>query len=81
MSEDRFYGWSTESWMRLAGEKELIYGYYTEDTLEAEFVHIKNGKCIRDYREYSEEVETDEGDIPKFQNWVDVASYVDGEML
>ena len=81
VSDMEFYGWGTESWVKLAAGKELIYGYYSEDMLEAEFVHIKDGKCIRDYRVYDSEVDTDEGDEPEFESWVDVASYVDRHML
>lgn len=81
MSEDEFFGWETSSWIELADGKELIYGYYSDDNGNAEFVHIKNGKCIRDYREYDFEVDTDEGNNPEFDDWTDVASYVDENLL
>lgn len=80
-SETAFFGWSTEDWINLAQENELLYGYYNEDDLEAEFVHIKNGKCVRDYREYDGEVETDEGHTPPFEDWADVSMFVDEKML
>lgn len=81
MSENEFFGWETSSWIALAGDKELIYGYYSEDSGSAEFIHIKNGECIRDYRAYDFEVDTDEGTSPKFDNWTDVAKYIDEKLL
>lgn len=81
MEELIFLGWDTESWIKVASGKELIYGYYSEEQLEAEFVHIRDGKCIRDYRVYDGEVETKEGNTPKFDSWVDVATYVDKNLL
>ena len=48
----------------------------------AEFIQIKDGKCIREYRVYDGETDTDEGeDIIEFESWIDVASYVDSHML
>lgn len=81
MSEEVFFGWETSEWIKVADNKELIYGYYDDDNCCAEFVHIKNGKCIREYREYDDGIDTDEGNVPKFMSWIDVASYVDEEML
>lgn len=80
-SESLFVSWETSRWIELAAGRELIYGYYSEDWLAAEFVHIKDGVCIRDYREYDGKAEEDYGEEPKFKNWVDVASYVDQYML
>ena len=76
-----FLGWDTESWIKLAAGKELMYGYYSDEQLEAEFVHVRDGKCIRDYRVYDGEVETNVGDTPEFGSWVDVATYVDKYLL
>ena len=81
MSEEVFFGWETSAWIEVADNKELIYGYYNDCNCYAEFVHIKNRKCIRDYREYDDGIDTNEGNIPEFNNWVDVASYVDEKML
>lgn len=81
MSEEEFFGWEASSWIALADGRELIYGYYSDGNGNAEFVHIKNGKCIREYRVYDFEVDTDEGSTPRFDNWTDVAKYVDKEML
>ena len=69
----------TEEWLNIAQGRELIYGYFSDDDLSAEFIHIKNGECIREFREYSdyEEDNVDLGTSPKFDSWVDVASYVD----
>ena len=82
MSEEEFFGWGTQSWITLAGGKELVYGYYNDSMRTAEFIQIKNGKCIREYRVYDGETDTDEGEhIIEFESWVDVASYVDSHML
>lgn len=81
MSELTFLDWDTEAWINLAEGRELMYGYYSEEQLEAEFVHVKDGRCIRNYREYAGEIEADEGDEPHFENWVDVSMYVDEKML
>ena len=72
-----FVSWDVSDWIKIASGRELIYGYYSEDLLEAEFTHIKNGECIRNYRVYDGEVEEDIGELPKFDSWVNVASYVD----
>ena len=40
--ETEFSGWDTESWIRLAGGKELIFGHYEEYSGNAEFIHIKD---------------------------------------
>lgn len=61
--------------------QELVYGYYDDGAGNAEFVHIKDGKCIRDYRIYDFELDTDKGVSPEFHDWVDVAEYVDKELL
>ena len=81
LSENEFFGWETASWLALAGGKELIYGYYSQDSCSAEFVHIRNGECIRDYRVYDFEVDTEEGTSPEFDGWTDVAQYVDEKLL
>lgn len=83
MSENEFFGWETSSWIALAGDKELIYGYYSDDSCSAEFVHIRNGECIRDYRVYDfdGEIDTDESVSPEFDSWIDVAEYVDEKLL
>ena len=41
--------------LELAGEDELIYAYYDED-MNAEFIFIQNGLCMRAYQEYDGEV-------------------------
>ena len=81
-SESYFFGWDTESWIRLAGGKELIFGHYEEDNGNAEFIHIKDNVCIREYRTYDfGEDETSEGDEPEFSSWVDVATYTDKNLF
>lgn len=81
MSENEFFGWETFSWIDLADGRELIYGYYSDDNGNAEFIHIKDGKCIREYRMYDFELDTDEGSTPEFNSWTDVAKYVDEHLL
>lgn len=80
MSENEFFGWDTSSWIELAGNKELIYGYYNDDG-STEFVHIKDGLCIRDYRMYDFELDTDEGSSPEFEDWDDVCNFIDDNLL
>ena len=80
-AEDFFFGAETSFWIELAEGMELIYGHYDDNRGDAEFIHIKNGICLREYRMYDFEVDTDEGDIPEFESWVDVSSYVDENLL
>ena len=79
MSNYNFEYWETESWLELAEDREIIYGYFSDDELSAEFIHIKEGKCIREFREYFDDKESnvDIGTLPEFNSWVDVASYVE----
>ncbi len=82
MSEEEFFGWDINSWIKVAGEKELVYGHYNDSMMEAEFVHIKDGECVRECRVYDGEIDTDEGEnIIGLESWIDVASYVDAHML
>lgn len=82
LSETEFFGWGTDSWIKQAGGKELIFGHYEEGNGNAEFIHVKDNECIREYRAYDfEDAETDEGDEPVFSSWVDVASYVDQNLF
>lgn len=80
-SGTQLFGWEVSSWVELAGNDELIYAYYDEN-MNAEFVHIKNGICLRIYQEYDGEVDTDEGDDPEISisEWSDVADYIDDHM-
>lgn len=59
----------------------MIYGHYSDDNGCAEFVHIKSGKCVRDYREYDFEIDTNEGDDPKFESLTDVDTYIDKNLM
>ncbi len=38
MANDCFSYWETAKWLELAEDNEIIYGYYSEDDLSAEFV-------------------------------------------
>lgn len=80
-SGTQLFGWEVSSWLELAGDAELIYAYYDEE-LNAEFIHIKGGVCLRAYQEYSGEVDTDEGNDPEvsISEWADVADYIDDHM-
>ena len=80
-SGTQLFGWEVSSWVELAGNDELIYAYCDEN-MNAEFVHIKNGICLRVYQEYDGEVDTDEGDDPEISisEWSDVADYIDDHM-
>ena len=81
ISGTQLFGWEVSSWVELAGNGELIYAYYDEN-MNAEFIHIKNGVCVRAYQEYDGELDTDEGEDPEvsISDWSDVADYVDAHM-
>ena len=68
--------------MELAGDDELIYAYYDED-MKAEFVHVRDGVCLRAYRQYEGEVDTNKGEDPEtsISGWSDVADYIDEHMV
>lgn len=80
-SGTQLFGWEVSSWIDLAANDELIYAYYDED-MNAEFIHIKDGVCLRAYQEYNGEVDTDEGDESdaSVTEWADVADYIDEHM-
>lgn len=80
MSENEFFEWETSAWITLADNKELVCGFYSDDG-NAEFIHIKDGSCIRDYRMYDFTLDTDEGDIPEFEDWADVCDFIDDNLL
>lgn len=81
-SGTQLFGWDVSSWVELARDDELIYAYYDED-MNAEFIHIKDGVCVRAYQEYDNEVDTDEGEDPEtsISKWCDVANYIDKHMV
>ena len=80
-SGTQLFGWEVSDWIELAGDNELIYAYYDED-MSAEFIHIKNGVCLRAYQEYDGELDIDEGEDPEtsVSEWSDVADYIDDHM-
>jgi len=80
-SGTQLFGWEVSSWIELAASDELIYAYYDEN-MNAEFIHIKDGVCLRAYQEYNGEVDTDEGDDSDTSicEWSDVADYIDEHM-
>ena len=81
-SGTQLFGWEGSAWLKLAGEDELIYAYYDED-MNAEFVFVENGLCMRAYQEYNGEVDTDEGEDPDISvsDWSDVADFIDEYMV
>lgn len=80
-SGTQLFGWGASAWVKLAGQDELIYAYYDED-MSAEFIHVRDGVCLRAYTQYDGEVDTDEGDDPdtSIKEWSDVADYIDEHM-
>ena len=80
-SGTQLFGWKVSSWVELAVQDELIYAYYDED-MNAEFIHVKDGICLRAYTQYDGEVDTDEGQDPdtSVTGWSDVADYIDEHM-
>ena len=80
-SGTQLFGWEVSTWLELVGKDELIYAYYDEN-MNAEFVFIQNGLCMRVYQEYNGEVDTDQGEDPDISvsGWSDVASYMDEHM-
>ena len=73
-SGTQLFGWEVSTWLELAGKDELIYAYYDEN-MNAEFVFIQNGLCMRAYQEYDGEVDTDQGEDldVSISGWSDVA--------
>ena len=51
--------------------------------MNAEFIFIQNGLCMRAYQEYDGEVDADEGEGPDIpiSGWSDVADYMDEHMV
>lgn len=79
MNGEAFFGWKTSSWLAFAGKDELVYAYYDEDG-NAEIVCVKDGLCIRDFRIYDFEIDTDESQINfeySITDCSDVASFFD----
>jgi len=79
MNGESFFGWETSSWLDFADKDELVYAYYDEDG-NGEIVYLKNGSCIRDFRIYDFEIDTDEGQeniAYTISEWCDVASFLD----
>jgi hypothetical protein len=79
MNGEAFFGWETSSWIDFAGKDELVYAYYDEDG-NAEIIYVKDELCIKDFRIYDFEIDTDEGQINfeyPISNWSDVASFLD----
>ena len=81
-SGTQLFGWEVSTWLELVGKDELIYAYYDEN-MNAEFVFIQNGLCMRAYQEYDCEVDTDEGEDSDISiaGWTDIADYMDEHMI
>ena len=80
-SGTQLFGWEVSTWLELAREDELIFAYYDED-MNAEFIFIQDGLCMRAYQEYGGEVDTDQGEDPDIPigGWTDIAEYIDQHM-
>ena len=57
-----FFGLQTAEWLDLAAGDELIYACREERSTE--FLHIRGGVCLREYRKYDGEVHDDRGTDP-----------------
>lgn len=81
-SGTQLFGWGISDWVELAGDDELIYAYYDED-MNAEFIHVRDGVCLRAYTQYDDEVDTDEGEDAEtsIREWSDVGDYMDKHMV
>lgn len=81
-SGTQLFGWEVSTWLELAGKDELIYAYYDEN-MNAEFVFLQNGLCMRAYQEYDGEVDTDQGEDldVSISGWSDVTEYMDEHMV
>ena len=81
-SGTQLFGWKISDWVELAGDDELIYAYYDED-MKAEFIHVRDGICLRAYTQYDGEVDTDEGEDTEtsVREWFDVGNYMDKYMV
>ena len=77
----QFASWEVSDWIELAGDCELVYAYY-EDNQNAEFVHIKDGLCVRVYQECNGEIDTDDGEDPEvsISDAADIDIYIYNEM-
>ena len=53
------------------------------EDMNAGFVHIRDGVCLRAYRQYEGEVDTNKGEDPEtsISGWSDVADYIDEHMV
>lgn len=82
LSEEFFQYIDTDEWINMADGAHLIYGFYSEDSLNAEFIEIKDSICLREYRTYFDDgfENVDMGENPEFNNWVDVATWIDDNL-
>lgn len=81
-SGTQLFGWGISDWVELAGDDELIYAYYDED-MNAEFIHVRDGVCVRAYMQYDGEADIDEGEDTEtsVRKWSDVGNYMDKYMI
>ncbi|MDM5247758.1 MULTISPECIES: hypothetical protein [unclassified Lysinibacillus] len=83
---EAFFGLTNESWMELAMDNSVTYGYYDED-FNAELLVIENGKLIREFSLYEDEPDANEnfGSIEyekssPIEDWNDVATFLETEL-
>lgn len=73
-----------EQWKKFAGTDELVFAGYNDAMLYAEMIVIENGCLTKYFVECADvpEENVNEGDgVPGIENWIDVASFVDGDDL
>lgn len=71
---------SSQSWLKFAGDKRLVVAGYDESLMCAELVVTAGGSVVREFMETEDEL-VNEGNEPPAENWVDVASFADGDWL
>ncbi|MBQ6696465.1 MAG: hypothetical protein IJN16_07155 [Lachnospiraceae bacterium] len=74
--------YAIERLLELAGNEEIIYLYFDEDTLEGELVVIKERKIVRKLYDYYFTPELNENvgkleyeETRELNNWINIASY------
>lgn len=73
-----------EQWKEFAGTDKLVFASYNDALLYAEMIVIENGSLTKYFVECADmpEENVNEGDgVPGIENWIDVASFVDGDDL
>ena len=79
---------SAQDWLRLAASDALVFAGYNDALPYAELVVVLDGQVVREFRDDEQDPSqnVNEGrlnfeDIYPIQNWVEAASFVDGDDL